>query len=75
MSVNNIKSFESKNGFRKKRSSDLAVYKYIQQVINIIDIKQYPMEILLDMRKACDEVQFDEVLKMLYGVSIRGGVK
>jgi endonuclease/exonuclease/phosphatase family metal-dependent hydrolase len=40
---------ESQNGFRKKRSTVLAVYKYIQQVVNIINIKQYPVGLLLDM--------------------------
>jgi hypothetical protein len=63
---------ESQNGFRKKRSTVLAVYKYIQQVVNIINIKQYPVGLLLDMSKAYDKVQYDILLKKMYGVGIRG---
>lgn len=63
---------ESQNGFRKKRSTILAVYKYIQEVLNIINEKQYGVGVLLDMTKAYDKIQHKLLLSKLYTVGIRG---
>lgn len=63
---------ESQNGFRKHRSTTLAVYKYMQEVTNIINNKKYAIGILLDMTKAYDKVQFKILLEKLYGIGIRG---
>lgn len=63
---------DCQNGFRKNRSTTLAVYKYIQEALNIINNKQYAIGILLDMTKAYDKVQFKILLNKLYGIGIRG---
>lgn len=63
---------DSQNGFRKHRSTTLAVYKYIQEVLNILNDKKYAVGILLDMTKAYDKVQFKILLNKLYGIGIRG---
>lgn len=63
---------ESQNGFRKNRSTTLAVYKYIQEVLNLINIRKYGVGILLDMSKAYDRVNHKILLNKLYGIGIRG---
>lgn len=63
---------ESQNGFRKNRSTTLAVYKYIQEAYTLINSKQYAAGLLLDMTKAYDKVQFNILLNKLYGIGIRG---
>lgn len=63
---------ECQNGFRKNRSTSLAVYKFIQEALNIINSKKYAIGILLDMTKAYDKVQYDILLRKLYGIGIRG---
>jgi hypothetical protein len=63
---------ECQNGFRKQRSTVLAVYKYIQEILNILNSKQYAIGILLDMTKAYDKVQHSILLQKLYGIGIRG---
>lgn len=63
---------DCQNGFRKKRSTTLAVYKYMQEVFNVLDRKEYAVGILLDMTKAYDKVLFEILLNKLYGVGIRG---
>lgn len=63
---------DSQNGFRKNRSTVLAVYKYIKEALNIINNKKYAVGLLLDMTKAYDKVQFDILLNKLYNIGIRG---
>lgn len=63
---------ECQNGFRKNKSTTLAVYKYIQEALNAINNKQYAIGILIDMTKAYDKVQFKILLEKLYGIGIRG---
>lgn len=63
---------ECQNGFRKNRSTTLAVYKYIQEALNMINNKKYAVGVLLDMTKAYDKVQFGILLNKLYGIGIRG---
>lgn len=63
---------DSQNGFRKNRSTTLAVYKYIHDILNIINDKKYAIGILLDMTKAYDKVQYKILLNKLYGIGIRG---
>lgn len=62
---------ESQNGFRKKRSTSLAVFKYIQTALNIINNKQYAVGILIDLSKAYDRVQYNILLDKLYNMGIR----
>lgn len=63
---------ECQNGFRKNRSTTLAVYKYMREIIKILENKQYGIGILLDMTKAYDKVQHNILLNKLYGIGIRG---
>lgn len=63
---------ESQNGFRKNKSTILAVYKYIQEIHDIINNKKYAIGILLDMSKAYDRVQNNILLDKLYDIGIRG---
>lgn len=63
---------ECQNGFRKHKSTTLAVYKYVQEILNIIHSKHYAIGILIDMTKAYDKVQFKILLNKLYKIGIRG---
>lgn len=63
---------DCQNGFRKKRSTSLAVYKCIHDILNIINNKEYAIGILLDMSKAYDRVTYNILLKKLYGIGVRG---
>lgn len=65
---------ENQNGFRKNHSTTLAVYNYINKILNIINNKQYAIGVLLDMSKAYDRVSYDVLLKKLYGIGVRGFV-
>lgn len=63
---------DSQNGFRKDRSTTLAVYKYLQKVLDSIDNKEYAVGLLLDMSKAYDRVNYTILLEKLYATGIRG---
>lgn len=63
---------ESQNGFRQNRSTTFAVYKYIQEALNIINDKKYAVGILLDMSKAYDRVSYKILLNKLEGIGVRG---
>lgn len=63
---------KSQYGFRKNRSTSLAVFKYITDILNIINNKKYAIGVLLDMSKAYDRVLYDILLKKLYGIGVRG---
>lgn len=62
----------SQNGFRSKRSTTLAAYKFIDAVLNIINRKKYAIGILFDMKKAYEKVKFNILLDKLYGIGVRG---
>lgn len=62
----------TQHGFRKKMSTTLAVFNYIQETLNIINKKQYAVGLLLDMCKAYDKVKFNILLNKLYDIGIRG---
>jgi hypothetical protein len=59
-------------GFRKNKTTILAIYKYIQKILNIINKKEYAVGLLLDMSKAYDKVNYKILLDKLYGLGIRG---
>lgn len=63
---------ESQNGFRKGRSTTLAVFKYVNEILKLINNKQNAIGILLDMSKAYDRVSYEVLLKKLYGIGVRG---
>lgn len=59
-------------GFRKNRSTTLAVYNFIQKALTYINDKKYAVGILLDMTKAYDRVKYDLLLSKLSEAGIRG---
>jgi hypothetical protein len=63
---------ENQYGFRKNRNTTLAVYRYIQQILDIINEKKYGIGILIDMTKAYDTVQYKILLDKLHGIGVRG---
>jgi hypothetical protein len=63
----------NQNGFRKNHCTTLAVYKYVNQILNYLSDKQYAVGLLLDMTKAYDKVSHPILLDKLYGLGIRGG--
>ncbi|KAI5642242.1 reverse transcriptase (RNA-dependent DNA polymerase) domain-containing protein [Phthorimaea operculella] len=63
---------DSQYGFRKKRSTILAVYNYTQQALDCINQKQSVVGILLDLSKAYDKVSYSLLLAKLYRAGIRG---
>lgn len=63
---------ESQHGFRKNRSTTLAIYKYIQEIITEINNKKYAVGLLLDLSKAYDRVSYETLLNKLYSTGIRG---
>lgn len=63
---------ENQNGFRKGKSTTLAVFNYINEVMNIVNNKEYAIGLLIDMSKAYDRVNFDILLHKLYGIGVRG---
>jgi hypothetical protein len=63
---------DSQNGFRKNRSTALAAFKYIHNVLNIINSKNHAIGVLLDLSKAYDRVMHNILLKKLYDIGVRG---
>lgn len=63
---------DSQHGFRKNRTTILAIYKYVQKILDIIHDKKYAVGLLLDMSKAYDRVNYKILLDKLYGLGIRG---
>lgn len=63
---------DSQNGFRKCRSTTLAVYKYVQTALQYINDKKHVIGLLLDMTKAYDKVLYNILLAKLYGCGVRG---
>lgn len=63
---------EAQCGFRKNHTTTLAVYKYIDKILGILEKKDYAVGLLLDMSKAYDKVQHDILLKKLRDIGIRG---
>lgn len=59
-------------GFRKNRSTTLAVYNYLQEIYDIINNRKYALGIFLDMTKAYDKVSHTILLSKLYDYGIRG---
>jgi hypothetical protein len=63
---------ECQHGFRKRKSTTLTVYKFIQEALTLINNKQHAFGLLLDMSKAYDRVQHNILLNKLYGIGVRG---
>ena len=64
---------EHQNGFRRTKSTTLAVYQYIQTALQHINEKSYGLGLLLDMSKVYESVDYSILQsKLLYGSGIRG---
>lgn len=63
---------DSQHGFRRNRSTTLAVYKFIQEILNTLNIKKYAIGVFLDLSKAYDKVLYKILLNKLYGIGVRG---
>lgn len=60
------------NGFRKNKSTTLAVYKLVKSVIEGMSRGDHTAALLCDMSKAFDFVQHTNLLSKLYKYGIRG---
>lgn len=65
---------DQQNGFRKGRSTALAVFNYINYILDTINNKKHAIGILLDMTKAYDRVLHNVLIAKLNGIGIRGSV-
>jgi hypothetical protein len=63
---------DSQNGFRRNRSTTVAVFKYITNILDFLNTKNYAVGILLDLSKAYDRVLPNILLQKLYGIGVRG---
>jgi hypothetical protein len=63
---------DAQNGFRKNRSTTLATYKYTNEILKILNNKEYAIGVLLDMTKAYEKVKYNILLEKLHGVGVRG---
>lgn len=63
---------ENQFGFRKNRSTTLAVYNYIQATLECLRNKNYAIGLLLDLSKAYDRVSHPILLTKLYEIGVRG---
>lgn len=60
------------NGFRKKKSTITALYKFVNDSLEIINNKKYAVSVMLDLSKAYDRVNHKILLNKLYGIGVRG---
>lgn len=63
---------KNQHGFRKRHSTTLAVYKYMQEIYNYLNEKKYAIGLLLDLSKAYDKVSHKILLSKLYDSGVRG---
>ena len=68
---NNILS-EHQYGFRKNRSTELAITEFIDKITKAIDKGQYTIGIFLDLSKAFDTINHTILIKKLEYYGIRG---
>ena len=68
---NNILS-EHQYGFRKNRSTELAIIEFIDRITKAIDKGQYTIGIFLDLSKAFDTINHSILIKKLEYYGIRG---
>lgn len=70
---NNIFS-EEQIGFRKNKTINLAVYKFLQTIMSSLNNKDLTVALYMDLKKAFDYVNHNILLKKLEGYGVRGNV-
>ena len=70
---NNI-FFPSQNGFRRKHSTNLATIELITKISEAIYKNDYKLGVFLDLAKAFDTVNHENLLRKLDHYGIRGTV-
>lgn len=61
-------------GFRKKKSINLAIFKFLNGIIGNLDKKYHVSALFMDLTKAFDYVSHDILLKKLNNLGARGNV-
>ena len=59
-------------GFRKKFSTDFAITKLLDKVVNSLSEKKHIVALFMDLSKAFDTIDHDILLHKLYNYGIRG---
>uniref|UniRef100_A0A8C6M2L5 Reverse transcriptase domain-containing protein n=1 Tax=Nothobranchius furzeri TaxID=105023 RepID=A0A8C6M2L5_NOTFU len=63
---------EQQYGFRRDRTTSLAIVDLVEKISDAIDNKQYAVGVFLDLTKAFDTVNHDLLIKKLCRYGIRG---
>ena len=71
LSLNNILN-SAQFGFRKKLSTDFAITKLLDKVINSLSKKDHIIALFMDLSKAFDTIDHNILLHKLYNYGIRG---
>ena len=71
MSLNKILN-SAQFGFRKKFSTDFAITKLLDKVINSLSKKDHIIALFMDLSKAFDTIDHNILLHKLYNYGIRG---
>jgi retron-type reverse transcriptase len=59
-------------GFRKNRSTQLALTSYLDKLTEALDKNEYAISLFIDLSKAFDTIDHSLLLKKLYSYGIRG---
>ena len=65
---------EEQMGFRKNKSTNMAIFKFLTQVMTNVDSRLKVSALYLDMTKAFDYVDHDILMRRLYDYGIRGNI-
>lgn len=64
---------EFQHGYLKGRSTQTAIFQFIQQIHRALEEKNIPLGIFLDLSKAYDTLSHEVILNKLFAYGIRGG--
>lgn len=63
---------ESQHGYRKGKSIQTAIFRFVSKIVEAFENKEYAMGIFLDLTKAYDCLSVDELMRKLEKYGIRG---